>query len=133
MQCLNFPIQWISWISECLVNPSFLILINGSPFLQQKQRYQTRGSPLPLYLCFGNEILDHEKGRIQHIRSGPGLYVFYLLFTDDMLVFCKASVELISKKLMIYCKNQHRTWTKLNRNKRKLYFNKGCQSKLYFL
>jgi hypothetical protein len=52
---MGFPINLVSTIMSCVSTVSFSILIDGTlPQFQTPQRYQTRGSsiPLPLYsLC----------------------------------------------------------------------------------
>jgi hypothetical protein len=53
---MGFPINLVSTIMSCVSTVSFSILIDGTlPQFQTPQRYQTRGSsiPLPLYsLCW---------------------------------------------------------------------------------
>jgi len=31
MHCMKFPFSWINWIRECIISPSFSIIVNGSP------------------------------------------------------------------------------------------------------
>jgi hypothetical protein len=49
------PAQFVTWVRECITIPQFSIALNGSfRVFQRGKRTETRGSLVPLSVCFGN-------------------------------------------------------------------------------
>ena len=114
MAKLGFPEVWINWVMGCVTTPSFSVLINGKPFGNITPLIGIRqGDPLSPYLfllCaegFNSLLLRAEmEGRIKGVsvcRRAPT--VTNLMFVDDSLLFCRASigeVEVINEILKTY-------------------------------
>ncbi|KAF7135314.1 hypothetical protein RHSIM_Rhsim08G0091800 [Rhododendron simsii] len=102
MRRMGFHSQWVKWIMSCVTTVSYSVTINGQQHGYVKpQRGLRQGDPLSPYLFLlcseGFSCLLKQRERqgqlkgIQICRGGP--YVSHLLFADDSLVFCKATME----------------------------------------
>ncbi|KAH9768956.1 reverse transcriptase domain-containing protein [Citrus sinensis] len=109
MKRLGFSHQWISLIMRCISSVSFSIIINGSVrgFIKP-QRGLRQGCPLSPYLfitcaeAFSSLLQQVEQQRLIHgLSFGKELKISHLLFTNDSLVFCRASVADCTKLKMI--------------------------------
>ena len=114
MQKLGFPEKWIERVMTCVTITSFSILLNGKPYgnvpPSRGIRQENPLSPYLFLLCAEGftSLLAKAKndGKIHGAsicRGAPK--VSNLLFTDDSLLFCRATqneVEVISKVLQTY-------------------------------
>ena len=114
MQKLGFPEKWIERVMTCVTTTSFFILLNGKPYGNVlPSRGIRQGDPLSPYLFLlcveGFTSLLAKAGNDGKIhgasicRGAPK--VSNLLFTDDSLLFCRATqneVEVILEVLQTY-------------------------------
>ncbi|KAM1948308.1 hypothetical protein ACFX15_008514 [Malus domestica] len=102
MAKLGFDPVFCGWIKECVSSTSYSILMNGTPkgyILPQKGLRQ--GDPLSPYLFLlcteGLSALIRkgvERGALHGVKVTPkGMPITHLLFADDSVLFCEATVE----------------------------------------
>ena len=102
MATMGFNQRWISLISMCIRSVSYSILLNGQPHsLISPQRGLRQGDPLSPYLFLliteGLHGLLKRAEMVGDLRgvslclAGPR--ISHLLFADDSLIFCKASMS----------------------------------------
>lgn len=99
---LGFNNTWTSWITDCVTNPSFSVLITGCNFGFFKSKSGLRqGCPLsPLLFILYMEALSVmletkvSEGLIMPPMTRNAPKVSHLLFVDDLLIFSKDSLQL---------------------------------------
>ena len=98
----GFDERWINWITECISNTSFSILINGSPYgFFQPQRGLRQGDPLsPFLFIVAAEVLSkllqkaEERNKLKDIKLAKGCQLIsHLQFADDLFIFVRADEE----------------------------------------
>ncbi|GKV53518.1 hypothetical protein SLEP1_g60039, partial [Rubroshorea leprosula] len=99
---LGFCLLWRTWIQECLASASVSILVNGSPTEEfQMTKGLRQGDPLAPFLFLVvaealNGLINKavEEGLLEAATVGSGVVqISHLQFTDDTLIFCKASPD----------------------------------------
>ncbi|XP_077226476.1 uncharacterized protein LOC143859710 [Tasmannia lanceolata] len=97
----GFNSVWLGWIEECISNPSFSILVNGSPqgFFTSSNGLR-QGDPLsPFLFSISMEMLSVllENASSSNALSTPfvqgSLAITHLLFADDLMIFAKGSTR----------------------------------------
>ena len=136
MHRLGFHDRWISLMMMCVNSVSYSVLVNGEP----KGRFSpTRGlrqgdpiSPYLFLLCaegLSAMLRQVERGEIPRGISVGKLapLVSHLLFADDCIVFCKASIAEGDKviKILFLEVYERESGQKLNREKTSLFFKIG--------
>jgi hypothetical protein len=141
MQHLGFHVTWLQWIQSCISSPSFSILLNGGPFgLFSPSRRLRKGDPLsPFLFILGSELLsrllliEERQGKIKGMkiaRNSPTIN--HLLFTDDLLLFGKAS--LLDAESIKVCLDKYCSWSgqSINSRKSSIRFSKNTNSSTSF-
>ena len=131
---MGFHERWINLTMICVKTVTYSILVNGEPRgLIHPSRGIKQGDPLSPFLflqCIEglNWLIKQAKvnGDIHGFslcRRGPKLT--HLLFANDSLLFCRATVEECGHVLDILKKYEEASGQKVNRNKTSLFFSKS--------
>ena len=135
MRKLGFAAPWVSIVMNMVRTVSFSILFNGSKLEEFKPTRGIRqGDPISPYLFLlaaeGLSCLlksQSQSSQLSGIKVAPSApSVNHLLFVDDSLLFCKASVdgaEEVSHLLDTYCRASGQC---INRDKSSIFFSKGA-------
>ncbi|XP_010481107.1 PREDICTED: uncharacterized protein LOC104759943 [Camelina sativa] len=134
MRRMGFSDLWCKWIMKCITTVSYSVFINGQPVGQIKpQRVIRQGDPIsPCVYLLCTEALS---ALIQHnikekkfdgfkaSRNGPP--ISHLLFADDSLMFCRASVDECTTILNILQHYEKASGQSVNFQKSAITFGKG--------
>ena len=102
---MGFGVRWCRWIRACISTVQFSVLFNGSPAnFFGSSRGLKQGDPLsPMLFLVMMEVFSKMMQRVEGAgllrgfradgRRGGGVCVLYLLFADDMILFCDADEE----------------------------------------
>jgi len=135
LQHLGFHDTWISWIKECISTASYSLIINNEPQgFFKPTRGLRQGDPLSPYLFI--ICMDVLAKRLQshalNAKTGIGITIApaatripCLLFVDDSLLFCKATMQACHKlkaELDAFCA-QSGQW--INFHKSSIMFSKN--------
>lgn len=130
---MGFCKQWRCWVKTCITTVSYTVLINGEQSRSIKpQRGLRQGDPISpyLYILCTEGLSTLIKHNIQHgfkaSRSGPP--VSHLLFADDTLAFCKATMEEVHNLSCILNIYQQAPGQEINYTKSAIFFSKGTPS-----
>ncbi|XP_075670030.1 uncharacterized protein LOC142639779 [Castanea sativa] len=134
MRKMGFSKKWIGLIMVCIKTVTYSILVNGEPQgLIQPTRGIRQGDPLsPFLFSLCTEGLH---GLIQHslrVEELKGLSICqndpqltHLLFADDSLLFCRATIEECRKIMEILEIYEVGSGQKVNKNKTAIFFSKS--------
>ncbi|KAL0427053.1 UNVERIFIED_CONTAM: LINE-1 retrotransposable element O protein, partial [Sesamum latifolium] len=114
LMLFGFPVQFISWIEECVMTPSFSVWMNGSPHdFFRGARGLRQGDPMsPFMFVLVMEVLtlilqqfiDQDGGFSYHWRCGE-VQLFQFEFADDLLLFSRAdtsSIQIFKRGLTVF-------------------------------
>jgi hypothetical protein len=131
MRKLGFAERWVSLVMECITTVSYSVLIDGEPkgYIRPSRGIR-QGDPLSpyLFLLYAERLtaLIRQAERMGNItgvsisRGGPR--VSHLLFADDSLLFCQASIAASEKLMEILSTYEDSSGQKLNKEKTTIFF-----------
>ena len=131
MRKLGFADNWVNLIKECIQSVTYSVLIDGEPidFIRPSQGLR-QGDPLYPYLfllcaesltsLIRQAKLDGHISGVATCRRGPK--VSHLLFVDDSLLFCKATISDSTKIIEILSLYEHSSGQKIKREKSVIFF-----------
>lgn len=103
LQIFGLNDKWVTLIMKCITSTSFSILINGVPHRHFYPKTGVRqGDPLSPYifiLCIEplirhlSLIVSNPKSHVGILSSPRGFKISKLVFSDDCLLFAKATVK----------------------------------------
>ena len=134
MRKMGFRERWINLVMGCVKIVSYSVLVNGDPcgiiFPTRGIRQGDPLSPFLFLLCteglnglIKKADLQGEIHGYSLCRRGPKLT--HLLFADDSLIFCRATMEECGKVLNILKEYEEASGPKMNRSKTSLFFSKS--------
>ena len=134
MRKMGFNERWINLTMICVKTVTYSILVNGEPRgLIHSSRGIRQGDPLsPFLFLLCTEGLNgliknaELKGDIHGFslcRRGPK--ITHLLFADESLLFCRATVEECANVLNILEAYERASGQKVNREKTALFFSRS--------
>ena len=134
MRKMGFREKWIGLIMVCIKMVTYSILVNGEPqgLIQPTKGIRQRDplSPFLFLLCTeGLHELIQKSARMGELkglsisRNGPQLT--HLLFADDSLLFCRATIEECRKIMEILEIYEEGSGQKVNKNKTAIFFSKS--------
>lgn len=99
---LGFDPRWVQLAMETITTTSYLVIINGKPcgFIKPSRGLK-QGDPLFPYLLLlcaeGLSVMLRKAKKCHNLRgiksSQQGVCISHLLFADNSLLFCRATVE----------------------------------------
>ena len=134
MRKMGFHEKWISLIMMCVTTVSFSVLINNEPkgkIIPTKGLRQ--GDLISLYLFLlcveGLSAMLKREEKVGHIKevavSRGAPRISHLLFADDSIVFCRATVEECGRVIKVLEDYEGDSGQKLNKEKTSLFFSKN--------
>ena len=134
---MGFDNRWISLIQSCIQTVSFSILVNGEPCGNfTPKRVLCQGDPLSPYLFFLcaeglHSLLQQAKslGTIKGVSlCSAALKISHLFFTDDSLLFCRATSQECTYILDILKQYEEASGQQINRGKTQLFFSPNTET-----
>ena len=134
MRKMGFRERWINLVMGCVKAVSYSVLVNGEPC---GMIFSTRGirqgdplSPFLFLLCTEGLNSLIKKVELQGDIHGYSLYrrglkLTHLLFANDSLIFCRATMEECDKVMDILNKYEEASGQKVNRSKTSLFLSKS--------
>ncbi|KAL0011861.1 hypothetical protein SO802_006969 [Lithocarpus litseifolius] len=118
---LGLDCRWVDMAMETVTKTSYSILINGEPL-----------SPYLYLLCMeglSSLLRKAEESRALKgvLSSQQGVCISHLLFADDTMLFCQATVEEGQRLLALLGKYEAASGQAINRQKTTLFFSKNTR------
>ena len=129
---LGFNPKWVQLSMETITTASYSVIINGEPHgFIKPTRGLKQGDPLSPYLfllCTEGLSAMLRKAKESHTLRGVkssqhGVCISHLLFVDDSLLFCRATVEECQRLLDLLGTYEAAFGQFINRQKTSLFFN----------
>ena len=133
MRQMGFNETWIKLIMGCVKIVSYSVLVNGEPCgMIQPTRGIRQGDPLSPFLFL--LCIEGLNGLIKRVENNGEIHGFslcrrgpkltHLLFADNCLLFCRATIDECGKVLEILNMYEEASGQKINRSKTTLFFSK---------
>ena len=136
---LGLDEQWVHLAMETVTTTSYFVLINRDPrgFINPSRGIK-QGNHLSPYLFLmcaeGMSTMlwrAKERKQLQGILScRNGVQISHLLFTDDSLLFCQASIEECQQLITILEQYERTSGQAINRDKTSLFFSKNTRAEV---
>ena len=136
---LGFDPNWVHLAMEIVTTASYSILINGEPRGFVTPTWGIRqGDPLFPYLFLlcaeGLSALLRKAGEAGVLRgiksSQHGVWISHLLFADDNLLFCQATMEEGQRLLQLLEQYEATSSQAINQQKTTLFFSKNTKQEV---
>lgn len=135
MRKMRFHKKWILLIMMCVPTVSYSVLINDEPrekIIPSRDLHQE--NPISLYLFLlcakGLSAMMKSKEREGHIKgtavSRGVLSISHLMFADDSIVFCRATIEECDRVIKVVEDYEGDSGQKLTKEKTSLFFRKNA-------
>ena len=133
MRRMGFHERWISLIMMCVTTVEYSVLINEEAKGKiNPTRGSRQGDPISLYLFLicaeGLSAMlkkEEREGQIKGVARGASC-LYHLLFADDNIVFCRASVEECDRhQIKVLEEYESDSGKKLNKEKTSIFFSKN--------
>ena len=128
---LGFDPKWVQLAMETITTASYSVLINGEPgeFIKPSRglKQGDRHSPYFFLLCAKGLSAMLRKAKESHNLRGiksrqHGVCISDLLFADDSLLFCQATMEECQRLLDLLGTYEAASGQAINRQKTSLFF-----------
>ena len=136
---LGLDRRWVDMTMETITTASYSVLINGEPkgFITPTRGIKQRDplSPYLYLLCVeGLSALLRKAEESRSLKgvlsSRQGVCISHLLFADDSMLFCQATVEECQRVLEILGKYEATSSQAINRQKTTLFFSKNTRQEV---
>ena len=130
LQCFGFPKKFLCWIKECITSPRFSVCLNGTlvGYFEGKKGLR-QGDPSSPYLFV---LVMEVFSRLMTMSTGPDsgfkfhpkclkLKLTHLCFSDDLLIFSKASLSSINVIKAVLVEFEELSGLKANPSKSSFY------------
>ncbi len=136
MAKLGFEGHWVALVMACIKTVSYSIILNGEPHgLINPSRGIRQGDPISPYLfllcaeglssLIQQAALNKTIHGVSVCRGGPK--ISHLLFADDSLIFCEASLLECEKLGLLLELYEAASGQKINRQKTAIFFSKNTE------
>ena len=140
MRKMGFNEQWIGLVMVCVRSVTYSILVNGEPKgMIQPSRGIWQRDPFSLFL-FILLCIERLHGLISNAANSGNIEGFslcrrgskltHLLFADESLLFCRATIDECDKVLNILETYEMASGQKVNENKTALFFSKSTSEQI---
>ena len=139
MRKMDFNERWISLMMVCVKSVTYSVLVNDEPCgMIHPTKGIRQGDPLsPFLFLLCTEGLN---GLIKHVERSGDIHGFslcrrgpkltHLLFADDSLPFCRATMEECGKVLELLSKYEEASGQKVNKSKTSIFFSKTTNAEV---
>ena len=134
---LGLDEKWVNLTMETVCTATYSVLINGEPkgFVTPTRGIK-QGEPLSPYLFLfyaeGLSAMLRKAEEARHLQgvlsSNDGVRLSHLLFVDDSLIFCQATMEECHWLLTVLAQCEATSGQAINKQKTTLFFSKNTRA-----
>ena len=134
---LGLDEKWVKLAMEIVCTATYSVLINGEPkgFVTPTRGIK-QGDPLSSYLFLfcaeGLSTMLRKAKEARHLQvvlsSNGGVHLSHLLFVDDSLIFCQATMEECHRLLAILEQYEVTSGQAINRQKTSVFFSRNTRA-----